>query len=80
MSVLMVNEFFDFNSFKEIMDVTDGNLATHLRKLENEGFIGVQKTFIGRKPQTNYRATEEGKLAFQKHLDFLSALINENNI
>ncbi|MHA7128060.1 winged helix-turn-helix domain-containing protein [Algoriphagus namhaensis] len=78
MSILMVNESFDFNSFKEVMDVTDGNLSTHLRKLENEGFLDVEKTFLGRKPQTNYSATEMGKKAFQEHLDFLESLINEN--
>lgn len=80
MSILMVNEIFDFNSFKEIMEVTDGNLATHLRKLENEGYIHVEKTFVGRKPLTNYSATDAGKEAFQEHLDFLENLINQNRI
>ncbi|MFC3881879.1 winged helix-turn-helix domain-containing protein [Algoriphagus namhaensis] len=78
MSILMVNESFDFNSFKEVMKVTDGNLSTHLRKLEKEGFLEVEKTFLGRKPQTNYKATVNGKKAFQAHLDFLESLINEN--
>ncbi|WP_157807165.1 winged helix-turn-helix domain-containing protein [Algoriphagus formosus] len=78
MSILMVNEQFDFNSFKEILEVTDGNLASHLRYLENQGYVAVEKTFVGRKPQTNYSATASGKKAFQDHLDFLENLIKEN--
>lgn len=78
MSILMVNEQFDFNSFKELLEVTDGNLASHLRNLENSAYIRVEKTFAGRKPLTNYFATEEGKRAFNAHLKFLEDLINEN--
>ncbi|AMQ56443.1 winged helix-turn-helix domain-containing protein [Algoriphagus sanaruensis] len=78
MSILMVNEQFDFNSFKELLDVTDGNLASHLRNLENQGYIQVEKSFVGRKPQTNYSSTQEGKSAFQRHLEFLENLIKEN--
>ncbi len=78
MSILMVNEQYDFNSFKELLEVTDGNLASHLRNLENASYISVKKTFAGRKPLTNYMATDEGKKAFQAHLDFLENLINEN--
>nr|WP_262900067.1 transcriptional regulator [Algoriphagus marincola] len=78
MSILMVNEQYDFNSFKETLEVTDGNLASHLRNLENQGYIAVEKTFVGRKPQTNYSATASGKKAFQEHLNFLEQLIKEN--
>lgn len=78
MSILMVNDQFDFNSFKELLGVTDGNLASHLRNLENQGYIQVEKSFVGRKPQTNYSATKEGKIAFQDHLEFLENLIQEN--
>lgn len=78
MSILMVNEQYDFNSFKELLEVTDGNLASHLRNLENAEYIRVEKTFAGRKPLTNYLATKEGKKAFQSHLDFLENLIKEN--
>ena len=78
MSVLMVNEQFDFNSFKDMLEVTDGNLASHLRHLENQHYIRVDKTFSGRKPLTNYSATEAGKNAFQAHLAFLENLIKEN--
>nr|WP_262898042.1 transcriptional regulator [Algoriphagus oliviformis] len=78
MSILMVNEQYDFNSFKEILEVTDGNLASHLKNLESSGYISFDKTFVGRKPMTNYSATAAGKTAFQAHLDFLENLINEN--
>ena len=80
MSILMVNEQYDFNSFKELLMVTDGNLASHLRNLENAAYIRVEKTFAGRKPLTNYSATDEGRKAFQSHLDFLENLINENKL
>ncbi len=78
MSVLMVNESYDFNSFKELLDVTDGNLASHLKLLEKQEFIMVHKAFVGRKTQTTYVATEEGKEAFKAHLAFLENLIKEN--
>lgn len=78
MSILMVNAQFDFNSFKELLEVTDGNLASHLRNLENQGYIQVEKSFVGRKPQTNYSASQSGKIAFQSHLEFLENLIKEN--
>ena len=78
MSILMVNETFDFNSFKDLLKVTDGNLASHLRHLENQSYIHVQKAFVGRKPQTNYSATAAGKEAFLAHLEYLEILINEN--
>jgi DNA-binding HxlR family transcriptional regulator len=78
MSILMVNEQFDFNSFKELLEVTDGNLASHLKNLENSEYIMVEKSFQGRKPLTNYSATNAGKEAFKLHLEFLENLINEN--
>lgn len=78
MSILMVNDEVDFNTFKELLEVTDGNLASHLRNLENQEYIQVEKTFVGRKPQTKYSASKSGKVAFQAHLDFLENLIKEN--
>ena len=78
MSILMVNEQYDFNSFKELLEVTDGNLASHLRNLERQEYIQVHKTFVGRKPMTEYSATKQGKEAFQDHLQFLEHLIKEN--
>ncbi|MFC2188672.1 winged helix-turn-helix domain-containing protein [Peijinzhouia sedimentorum] len=75
MSALAVNDTFDFNSLKEFLDVTDGNLASHLKGLEKEAFIGVQKTFVGRKPNTQYFMTKEGRKAFEEHLTALENLI-----
>jgi DNA-binding HxlR family transcriptional regulator len=76
MSVLLVNESFDFNGFKETLEVTDGNLASHLKALEEKNLIQVNKQFIGRKPNTSYSATEEGVRLFQLHLNALEDLIN----
>ena len=75
MSVLMVNEKTDFNSLKEILELTDGNLASHLKALEKEKLIDVEKKFVARKPKTSYSATKKGKLAFQQHLNALEKLI-----
>jgi DNA-binding MarR family transcriptional regulator len=77
MSVLMVNDRYDFNSLKELLDTTDGNLASHLKALEKEGYIVVHKTFLGRKPNTTYEATGKGKTAFKQHLDALELLIKQ---
>ncbi|MGS2740482.1 winged helix-turn-helix domain-containing protein [Sinomicrobium sp. M5D2P17] len=78
MSVLMVNEYADFKGLKELLDVTDGNLASHTKALEQAGYVTIRKQFIGRKPNTRYMATSSGKAAFQKHLDALEKLINRN--
>ena len=75
MSALAVNDSLDFNALKEYLEVTDGNLATHLKKLEIEDFIGVEKSFIDRKPNTKYYMTEEGKKAFEEHLNVLEQII-----
>ena len=77
MSVLMINESYDFNSFKETLDVTDGNLASHLKALEEKGMIKASKKFIGRKPNTSYSATETGIAGFRQHLKALENLIRE---
>ncbi|MDX9854839.1 MAG: transcriptional regulator [Tenuifilaceae bacterium] len=75
MSALAVNEALDFNSLKEYLDVTDGNLASHIKALEKEEFIGVEKSFVGRKPNTRYYITDTGKKAFSEHLSALEKLI-----
>lgn len=77
MSVLAANEHYDFNSLKELLEVTDGNLASHLKALEKEEYISVFKTYIGRKPNTQYAITENGKDAFLKHLEALENLIKQ---
>lgn len=76
MSVLMVNDSFDFNSLKESLNVTDGNLASHLKALEDKGLILTRKQFIGRKPNTSYSITGEGINQFKQHLKALEDLIN----
>ncbi len=76
MSMLMVNEWVDFKTLKEMLDLTDGRLASHIKSLEENKFIQVKKEFVGRKPLTSYSATVEGKKAFKDHLDGLEALLN----
>ena len=76
MSILMVNDFADFVTLKELLDVTDGNLASHAKALEKAEYIIVEKQFIGRKPNTRYRATRSGKKAFKNHIDALERIIN----
>ncbi len=80
MSVLAVNDALDFSSLKQYLEVTDGNLATHLKTLEKEGFIGVEKSFVDRKPNTKYSLTEEGRKAFSNHLKAMEAFINAHKL
>ncbi|MFK8060598.1 MAG: winged helix-turn-helix domain-containing protein [Polaribacter sp.] len=75
MSILMVNDFADFKRLKELLGVTDGNLASHLKALEKAEFIRYEKAFIKRKPNTKYCTTELGKREFKKHLEALEKLI-----
>ncbi len=78
MSILMVNESADFNTLKELLGVTDGNLASHTKALESENYIQIEKQFIGKKPNTSYKATKEGKIAFKQHIDALEKLIHKS--
>jgi DNA-binding MarR family transcriptional regulator len=78
MSVLLVNDEVSFNSLKELLSLTDGNLATHLRSLEDLAYISVKKEFIGRKPNTTYSVTYAGKKAFEEHLNSLEAFIKNS--
>lgn len=68
MAILMVNDSVDFNTLKEQLGLTDGNLASHARALEELKYISCKKTFVGRKPKTIYKATKKGKEAFQEHI------------
>lgn len=77
MSVLLANERYDFNSLKELLNATDGNLASHLKALEKEEYIVVHKSFVGRKPNTQYAASVKGREAFRKHLEALENLIKQ---
>ncbi|MBU7578087.1 transcriptional regulator [Flavihumibacter sp. RY-1] len=75
MSSLLVNEKMSFNELKELIGVTDGNLASHLKTLEDSGYVKVQKGFIGRKTNTSYSVTKAGEKAFKQHLDALEKMI-----
>ena len=74
----MVNEKADFKELKELLGATDGNLASHAKALEKEDYIAVQKSFIGRKPNTSYSVTLQGKMAFKKHIEALEKLLGNN--
>lgn len=78
MSILMVNDFVDFATLKEQLQITDGNLASHIAALEKLAYIEVRKQFIGKKPNTSYLATALGKKAFSEHLDALEKLIKQS--
>lgn len=78
MAVLMVNSKLSFNELKELLELTDGNLASHLKALEKAEYILVTKAFIGRKPNTTYKITTSGKKAFELHLKVLENLINQH--
>jgi len=67
----------DFTYLRELLDVTDGNLGAHLRKLEDAGYIAVNKTFIERKPRTYVAATAEGRKVFQEHVSALQAILKQ---
>ena len=79
MSILMVNDSVDFLTLKEMLQVTDGNIASHLTALEKHQYIEVKKQFIGKKPNTSYSVTALGKKAFTEHLDALEKLIKISN-
>jgi DNA-binding MarR family transcriptional regulator len=77
MSVLVTNDVYDFSALKEMLNVTDGNLASHIKALEKEKYISVLKSFVDRKPNTRYKITEKGRTAFRKHLDALEQVVKQ---
>ena len=77
MSILLANQKASFNDLKELLQVTDGNLASHLKYLEKEDYITVKKRFIDRKPNTIYEITDAGRTAFEKHLEALEAILKQ---
>jgi len=78
MSALMVNEHVDFLVFKELLDVTDGNLASHIAALEKLDYIAVKKEFVGKKTKTSYIVTNLGRKEFNYHLNALEKLVQQN--
>ena len=77
MSVLVVNDWVSFITLKELLETTDGNLASHLKTLEDKKLIEMKKQFIGRKPRTSYQATEAGRKLFKRHIEALESLIKQ---
>lgn len=75
MSALMVNDYADFNTLKELLEITDGNLATHIKALEKREYISVHKEFLAKKPHTKYAATEAGRSAFIRHIKAIEQLL-----
>lgn len=75
MSVLMVNEWVDFTEMKNLLNITDGNLASHSSALEKSEYIEVKKEFVGKKPKTSYQVTARGRAAFKEHLSYLEKLM-----
>jgi DNA-binding MarR family transcriptional regulator len=75
MSIVMVNNEISFNDLKQLLEVTDGNLATHLQTLEESGFLKVHKGFVGRKTNTTYSITRAGEKAFKDHIQALENMI-----
>ena len=75
MSILVVNQSVSFNELKQMLELTDGNLASHLNTLEQAEYIKVQKAFIGKKTNTTYMLTDLGRLAFKTHIDALEKMI-----
>ncbi len=80
MAILVVNDWVDFKSLKELLDLSDGNLASHVKALEANNCIQVKKEFVGKKPRTSYKCTLEGRQAFQDHLNALEELLNHQAI
>ncbi len=75
MSALLVNDEINFNELKELLEITDGNLASHLKALEENKLIKVEKGFIGRKTNTTYKLTKTGEKEFKAHIDALEKMI-----
>lgn len=72
----MINETVDFSRLKELLGVTDGNLASHIKALEKEGYLMIIKQFINKKPNTSYAITKTGRKAFELHIEALEKLLN----
>jgi DNA-binding MarR family transcriptional regulator len=79
MSALVVNTEVSFNELKELLDITDGNLASHLKSLEENAYVKVEKGFVGRKTNTTYSLTKAGEKAFKLHLAALEKMIRSIN-
>jgi DNA-binding MarR family transcriptional regulator len=79
MSILVVNDWVEFNELKKLLEVTDGNLASHISALDKKGFIETRKKFVGKKPNTSFKVTENGRSAFQQHIRALEELLKNSS-
>ncbi|HTB51419.1 MAG TPA: transcriptional regulator [Ferruginibacter sp.] len=79
MSILTVNDWVDFGTMKETLNITDGNLASHITALEKADYLQVKKQFVGKRPNTSYAITKAGKKAFSDHLDALEKILKKRN-
>jgi len=75
MSILSVNDWVEFNELKTLLEVTDGNLASHISALDKKGYIETRKRFVGKKPNTTFRITDDGREAFSNHINALEMLL-----
>lgn len=75
MSILMVNDWVDFSALKEMLTITDGNLASHINALEKLDYVKIKKQFMGKKPNTSYAVTKLGRKAFNEHLNGLELIL-----
>ena len=75
MSILSVNSWVSYKEIKDLLEVTDGNLASHVQTLEKIKYLEIKKQFIGKKPLTTYKVTKMGKEAFEKHIEGLEKLL-----
>ncbi len=75
MSALLVNEYVDFLTMKDLLHITDGNLASHIAALEKVGYLKVEKKFVGKKTSTTYQATALGRKEFTDHIEALGKLL-----
>lgn len=78
MSILMVREWVEFKELKELLEITDGNLASHAGALEKNDYVEVRKEFVGKKPRTTYNVTRLGRKAFTDHLMQLEKLMRQS--
>lgn len=74
-SVLAAVESLTFTELRDQLEMTDGNLSVHLQKLEDRGYVAIDKQFVGRRPQTTCRLTPVGKRAFERYLDHLERIV-----
>jgi DNA-binding transcriptional ArsR family regulator len=76
-SVLAATPRLTFTELRGALEMTDGNLSVHLQKLEEKGYVTIDKQFVGRRPQTSCQLTRQGRQAFQRYLDHLEALVQQ---